>query len=221
MFSGESISVVIGSVNCFGNETDILQCSYLTDGFEEVSSCDTSQVAGVVCQGVPFVCTYIQLLHSRSVSLFTDPITQYADCTTGEVRLADISNNLEEQSRQGTAQICVNNAWGSICSDNFFDNTDAAVFCGQLEGFKAAGMPIPLNTVKQLPLNVYYPPGATELPSSVITTSSKPLFLSSLDCTEGHYSLLDDCSHETLGLASCSDDFGLVVVKCFGKSIVN
>ena len=71
------------------------------------------------------------------------------------MRLADISNNLEEQSRQGTTQICVNNAWGSICSDNFFDNTDAAVFCGQLEGFKAAGMPIPLNTVKQLPLNVY------------------------------------------------------------------
>ena len=59
LFDGESISVVIGSVNCFGNETDILQCSYLTDGFEEVSSCDPSQVAGVVCQGVPFVCTYV------------------------------------------------------------------------------------------------------------------------------------------------------------------
>ena len=55
LFSGESMSVVIGSVNCFGNETDILQCSYLTDGLEEVSSCDPSQVAGVVCQGVPLI----------------------------------------------------------------------------------------------------------------------------------------------------------------------
>ena len=70
---------------------------------------------------------------------FTDPATEFADCTTGEVRLTDFSDNSEEDSRQGTIQICVNNAWGSVCSDHFFDNTDAAVFCGQLPGFKANG----------------------------------------------------------------------------------
>ena len=56
------------------------------------------------------------------------------------MRLTDFSDNSEEDSRQGTIQICVNNAWGSVCSDNFFDNTDAKVFCGQLPGFKATGM---------------------------------------------------------------------------------
>ena len=52
--------------------------------------------------------------------------------------------------------------------------------------------------------------------STGIATTSGPLFLSSVDCHETDQSLLDDCDHETLGLASCDDDFGLAVVKCFG-----
>ena len=43
-----------------------------------------------------------------------------------------------------------------------------------------------------------------------------PLFLSSLDCSETDQSLLDDCSHDQLGLASCDDDYGLATAKCFG-----
>ena len=86
---------------------------------------------------------------SRLLSLFlerlifchspTDPSIEFADCTTGEVKLTDFSDNSEEDSRQGTIQICVNNAWGSVCSDHFFDNTDASVFCGQLPGFTRNG----------------------------------------------------------------------------------
>ena len=68
-----------------------------------------------------------------------DPSTEFADCTTGEVRFTDFTNSSEEDSRQGTIQICVNHAWGSVCSDDFFDNTDAAVFCKQLIGFTANG----------------------------------------------------------------------------------
>ena len=58
--------------------------------------------------------------------------------------------------------------------------------------------------------------GATVEESTGIDTSSGPLFLSSVDCSETDQSLLDDCDHETLGLASCDVDFGLAVVKCFG-----
>ena len=75
-----------------------------------------------------------------------DPATEFEDCIAGEVRLTDIFDNLEEDSRQGTIQICVNNAWGSVCSDHFFDNTDATVFCGQIPGFKTSG--IKMNTFK-------------------------------------------------------------------------
>ena len=79
-----------------------------------------------------------------------DAAIEFADCTTGEVRLTNFSDNLEQNSRQGPIQICVNNAWGSVCSDHFFDNTDAAVFCGQLPGFKVNGMKFNINLI-----NVY------------------------------------------------------------------
>ena len=58
--------------------------------------------------------------------------------------------------------------------------------------------------------------GATVEESTDIATSSGPLFLSSVDCSETDQSLLDDCDHETLGLSSCDVDFGLAVVKCLG-----
>ena len=90
---------------------------------------------------------YIHFVTVFIENSWTDPSTEFADCTTGEVRLTDFSDNSEEDSRQGTIQICVNNAWGSVCSDHFFDNTDAAVFCGQLPGFKTDGSIISIHFV--------------------------------------------------------------------------
>ena len=70
----------------------------------------------------------------------TDPSTTVSgNCTTGEVRFVDLTDNPEEDSQQGTIQICVNNAWGFICDDDYFDDTDASVFCGQLRGFASTG----------------------------------------------------------------------------------
>ena len=46
---------------------------------------------------------------------------------------------------------------------------------------------------------------------------SGPLFLSSLQCTDNHESLLYDCSHDQLGVASCGDGFGVAMVKCFSE----
>ena len=45
------MTVVIGSVECAGNESHILECSHLTNSHEEVINCDSSEVAGVACQG--------------------------------------------------------------------------------------------------------------------------------------------------------------------------
>ena len=44
--------MAIGGVECFGNETEILKCSYLTASHETVSACDPNEVAGVVCLGM-------------------------------------------------------------------------------------------------------------------------------------------------------------------------
>ena len=86
-----------------------------------------------------FFCIKLNLPIHTYVSFNTDPSTEFAECTTGEVRLTDFIDNSSEDSRQGTAQICINNAWGSVCSDNFFDAKDAAVFCDILEGFSGSG----------------------------------------------------------------------------------
>ena len=61
--------------------------------------------------------------------------------------------------------------------------------------------------------------GATELPSAALSDRTSPLFLSSLHCSEGDESLLDDCSHDRVGLASCEDTSGLAVARCFGEEI--
>ena len=61
--------------------------------------------------------------------------------------------------------------------------------------------------------------GASKLVPTLFSKRTGPLFLSSLDCSETDQSLLDDCSHDQLGLASCDDDFGLATVKCFGNII--
>ena len=62
-----------------------------------------------------------------------------AECESGEVRLANFTDDPDEATREGTLQICINSAWGSVCSDNLFDTKDARVFCDQLEGFQREG----------------------------------------------------------------------------------
>ena len=65
--------------------------------------------------------------------------TEAAECESGEVRLANFTDDPDEATREGTMQICINSAWGTVCSDDLFDTTDAEVFCEQLEGFGREG----------------------------------------------------------------------------------
>ena len=70
--------------------------------------------------------------------LTEDPSTDYGDCNHGDVRLANYTDNEEMGTREGRIEICINNAWGTVC-DNLFDATDAEVFCHQLKGFQKSG----------------------------------------------------------------------------------
>ena len=79
-----------------------------------------------------------------------------------------------DDSRQGTIQICVNNAWGSVCSDYFFDNTDAAVFCGQLPGFKANGKKLNVNSILEFRVQSFH-----QGQSNLSLLHQPPLFLCS------------------------------------------
>ena len=51
---------------------------------------------------------------------------QRAHCTDGEVRLVN-----GDASYEGRVEVCVNEAWGTVCSDDW-DNTEARVVCIQL-----------------------------------------------------------------------------------------
>ena len=55
------------------------------------------------------------------------------NCTIGDVRL--VGNG---SINEGRLEVCINGAWGTVCSDEF-DSSDAAVACGVMEGFNGTG----------------------------------------------------------------------------------
>ena len=64
--------------------------------------------------------------------------TAAGNCSTGELRLQPSSESTSDNSREGLVEICMNNAWGTVC-DSLFDSPDASVACVQLGGFTGDG----------------------------------------------------------------------------------
>ena len=63
---------------------------------------------------------------SHSVVYITALSTRESDCSTGDLRLVGGSSPLS-----GTVELCINNAWGTIC-DSEFSSQDAEVICRQI-----------------------------------------------------------------------------------------
>ena len=57
-------------------------------------------------------------------------------CITGKTRLELASENAG--GLEGRLELCINNAWGTICDDQF-DTDDAEVACSRLNGFSSEG----------------------------------------------------------------------------------
>ena len=71
---------------------------------------------------------------SRFILLVLAISTPYDNCTHGALRLVGGADN-----SQGRLEICINNAWGTVCREGF-GLADAKVVCGQLGGFMREGM---------------------------------------------------------------------------------
>ena len=59
-------------------------------------------------------------------------------CETGDLRLELATETKMNNSIQGRLELCINNAWGTIC-DNLFGAEDAEVACSRLTGFSRQG----------------------------------------------------------------------------------
>lgn len=57
----------------------------------------------------------------------------HSACMDGDVRLINgVTDNV------GTVEVCLNNAWGTVCADGW-SSVDASVVCGQL-GYQPTGI---------------------------------------------------------------------------------
>ena len=74
------------------------------------------------------------------LNIFTTVDSVGSNCTYGDVRLVDGSNQYE-----GRVEVCINDQWGTVC-DNSWGNADASIVCKQLGYAYTAGMakPYPL-----------------------------------------------------------------------------
>ena len=50
-FSEASVSILVGSVECNGSESGLLECAHVTGSDEAVTQCDPRESAAVTCQG--------------------------------------------------------------------------------------------------------------------------------------------------------------------------
>ena len=108
-FYEKSVSnTFLSDIQCTGVEDNLLQCM---SAMSPVCSQHRTD-AGVVCQA---------------------STTHTSNCLHGDVRLIDGSNALE-----GRVEVCINNAWGTVCDKSFSEN-EAKVICNQL-GHKVNGM---------------------------------------------------------------------------------
>ena len=132
------------------------------------------------------------------------------------------SDSMQMGTREGRVEICINNAWGTICN-TLFRREDAEVVCEELEGFQRegefAGKLTYLYFICGLQVSILCAPsnaGAEAILGAQIGSAVGPIFLDEVVCTGSETSLLE-CRHYTpLGLPTCqhSQDAG---VRCVGR----
>ena len=112
---------------------------------------------------------------------------------------------------EGNVQICYNNAWGSVC-DNQWDSSDSNVVCYQL-GLQPFG-----KKFKLIPTHCYYYfTGSQSFTNNYFSVSDNPSFvIGALSCSGSEESLLDCSRHTTSGASINCQSHEVAGAHCIG-----
>ena len=128
------------------------------------------------------------------ICFFLASSLEFSDCEDGQLRLTNYSDT-SNTSRNGTLQLCLNHAWGTICADQFYGGADALVACNHLEGFQSE-----------------------EAMAYSVQQRGDPVFLGQLDCEGDEESLLSCVMYSSIGLVSCESNLD-AAVSCRGTCV--
>ena len=117
-YSSSTSSHKMIDVNCTGTETSIINCPY--NGYTSYS-CSIGRDANVFCGK----CAFENLLYLSFIIIAIG--VSSGNCTAGSVRLVGGSNQYE-----GRVEVCVNQAWSSVCTYSGWNKKSAKIICNQV-----------------------------------------------------------------------------------------
>ena len=171
-------------------------------------------------------------MKSHAKILCSDAATQFSNCTDNAIRLMGGNS-----SNQGRLEVCVNNAWGSVCdSTGVFTSDEAKVVCRQLGILQVEGRDNPqsqfqftaeLNIEEKTLFSIFLLCYTTTIPY-VLTDgvevveashfggeSIGPLFLDQLHCTGDEESLSECDMFTEPGMHMCGHQHDVgVICQC-------
>lgn len=140
-----------------------------------------------------------------------------SNCTSGEIRLSG-----ELTAESGRLEMCINNAWGSVCNNNW-DVRDVRVACRELGFQQFYGKSLMNSTYTDTKVHVYH--SSTNTIGFTVSTSSSnyagigsgPIFRYQTECS-GSESSFSQCNSVKYPTAATScNHYDDVTLQCISK----